>query len=198
MVCALFSEDIVTVFLGSKWSGAVPLFRLLSPTVFTLALVNPLTWLLLAIGQPDRSLRIALVTSPVVIAGYVIGLGAGPGGVAAGFSVATLLLTVPTILWATRGTLVTAVDILKVIARPLLSVVAAAAATWAVWGFIRPLAAPLLRLTASSTLFLGVYAFLLFFVMGQKNLYFVLLRQIGIWPGCKMHQERESQQHSGA
>jgi O-antigen/teichoic acid export membrane protein len=198
MVCALFSEDIVTVFLGSKWGGAVPLFRLLSPTVFTLALVNPLTWLLLAIGRPGRSLRIALVTSPVVIAGYVIGLGAGPGGVAAGFSVATLLLTVPTIVWATCGTVVTAVDILKAVARPFFSVVGAAAATWAVWGSISLLAAPLLRLTASGTLFLGVYAFLLIFVMGEKNLYFVLLRQIGIWPGCKMRQERESHEHSGA
>jgi hypothetical protein len=35
--------------------------------------------------------RIALVTAPVVIAGYVTGLGAGPSGVAAGFSITTFL-----------------------------------------------------------------------------------------------------------
>jgi O-antigen/teichoic acid export membrane protein len=115
MSCALFSKDIIMVFLGPKWGAAVPLFRLLTPTVLTLALVNPLAWLLLAMGQPGRSLRIALVTAPVVIAGYVFGLSAGPSGVAAGFSVTTFLLAAPIILWATRGTSVPVLDNLKVI-----------------------------------------------------------------------------------
>lgn len=153
MSCALFSEDIIMVFLGPKWSAAVPLFRLLAPTVLTLALVNPLVWLLLSTGQSGRSLRIALVIAPVVIAGYVTGLGAGPSGVAAGFSITTFLSVAPVILWATRGTPVTAFDILKVVLRPFLSILAGAAVTLAVWSSINLFAQPLVRLMFGNMIF---------------------------------------------
>jgi hypothetical protein len=90
-----------------------------------------LSRLLLAIGQPGRTVRIALVTTPVLVAGYAVGLPGGPNGVAAGFSVATFLLAAPVILWAIRGTIITGSDMLKVVLVPSLSVITAAAATLA-------------------------------------------------------------------
>lgn len=198
MSCALFSKDIILIFLGPKWTAAVLPFRLLAPTILTLGLVNPLAWLLLATGQPGRSLRIALVTAPVVIGGYLIGLGAGPNGVAAGFSISTFLLAAPIILWATRGTGITAAGISKVVLRPLLSMLAAAAVTLAVWSSINLLAQPLLRLTFGNLIFFGVYTFLLFFVMGQKSVCANLLRQMGVWPFTKGRDGQESLQHSDA
>ncbi|MBV9623089.1 MAG: lipopolysaccharide biosynthesis protein, partial [Acidobacteria bacterium] len=74
VACALFAKDLILVLLGPKWMEAVPIFRLLAPTMLIFALINPLGWLLLSIGEAGKSLRIALVISPIVIAGYVAGL----------------------------------------------------------------------------------------------------------------------------
>jgi PST family polysaccharide transporter len=180
--CGLFAEDIIRVFLGAKWDAAVPVFRLLAPTVFTFALINPLAWLLLATGRAKRGLMISLVLAPVVVLSYAAGLRFGPNGVAAGFSIGTILLAVPIIIWATRGTPITAVDTLKEIMRPFFAVAIGAGAALAVSGFTHLIASPFLRLISANSILFGVYAVLLLFVMGQKGIYLDLLREIGVWP----------------
>jgi PST family polysaccharide transporter len=181
MGCALFAEDIVRVFLGPKWGEVVPVFRLLAPTILTFALINPFGWLLLAIGRTARSLKIALLIAPVVIFGYIAGLGCGPKGVATGISVATVLLMLPVIYWATRGTPIRALDALKVAMRPFLSVLLGACASLALSSVFAPLA-PLFRLIALNTVLFGVYFMVLWFGMGQKTIYLQLGKEIGLWP----------------
>ena len=198
LACALFAKDIIFIFLGPKWSEAVPLFRLLAPTILTMGLVSPLNWLLLAVGQPGRTVRIALVTTPVVVAGYAVGLPAGPNGVAAGFSVATFLLAAPVILWAVRGTIITGSDMLKVVLGPSLSVITAVAATLASWTFINLSDQPLVRLTCGSAVFFGIDAFLLLFVFGQKHFYLGLLREMRTLPAATGRFRRQAWQDSDA
>jgi len=178
--CGLFAEDIIRVFLGAKWDAAVPVFRLLAPTIFTFALINPLAWLLLAIGRAKRSLMISLVLAPVVMLSYAAGLRFGPNAVAAGFSIGTTLLAVPVIIWATRGTAITAVDTLKEIMRPFFSIAIGAGAAKATWGFTHLIASPLLRLIAANSILFSVYAIVLLFVMGQKGIFLRLLQEIGV------------------
>ena len=55
------------------------------------------------------------------ITGYLAGLSHGAVGVAAGFSIATLILIPPILFWSTRGTLISVTEILIVISRPLLA-----------------------------------------------------------------------------
>ena len=180
MSCALFAEDIVRIFLGNKWDAAAPLFRLLAPTVFGFAILNPLYWLLMSTGRATRSLRIELFVTPCLIIGYAVGLRYGPAGVAAGFSIALTLWVVPVIFWATRSTPVAAVDILKVLARPLLSILIAAGVSLCVWNIVHSLAPVLIRLIVATGVLFGVYAVVLCFVMDQKAIYVRLLREIGI------------------
>ena len=71
--CALFADDLIFVMLGPKWQGAVPIFRLLAPTILIFAVINPLGWLLYSLGLVGRSLKIALVIAPLVTAGYLSG-----------------------------------------------------------------------------------------------------------------------------
>ena len=52
----------------------------------------------------ERSLKIALVLSPLVICSYLIGLPYGPSGVALAFSTMMVLWLVPHIYWALHGT----------------------------------------------------------------------------------------------
>ena len=60
IACALFANDLIPVVLGPKWHEAIPIFRLLSPTMLILALINPLIWLVLSLGMVGRSLRVGL------------------------------------------------------------------------------------------------------------------------------------------
>ena len=190
--CALFSEDIVRLFLGAQWGATVPVFRLLAPTILTFSVINPMGWLMLASGQVGRGLKIASMIAPVVILGYAAGLGNGPNGVAAGFSIATVLLLVPVMFWATHRAPVSALDTLKVAMRPLLSALIGSAVALACWGLIRTLDSPLLRLIAANTILFGVYGIVLLFVMDQKDVYFNLLRDIGIWPFAGRRNRSES------
>jgi O-antigen/teichoic acid export membrane protein len=182
VACALFPEDIIRLFLGAKWAAAAPVFRLLAPTILTFSLINPQGWLMLASGQAVRSLKIGILIAPVVILGYAAGLGYGPNGVAAGFSLATILLVLPAMFWALHGSPITALDTLKVAMRPFLSVLIGAAVAMVSWNLIRNLDSPLLRLIAANTILFGVYGVVLWFVMGQKDVYLRLIREIGIWP----------------
>ena len=134
MACALFAEDIILVAMGPKWEEAAGIFRLLAPTILVFALINPFAWLMLAVGQAGRSFRISLLIAPVVILGYLVGLTHGPRGVAAGFSIAMMLLVTPVILWAKHGTLITITDVLRALMIPLASAVAAAAVALAFRG----------------------------------------------------------------
>jgi len=180
--CGIFGEDIIRVFLGAKWVDAVPVFRMLAPTILAFALINPFGWLMVATGRVARSLKIALMIAPVVVLGYVSGLGYGAIGVAIGFSVSISLLIVPVAVWATRGTPISAVDVFKAIRPPLLSILVASGVALAFSGLAHLLPIPLLRLTAICTVLFGVYAGMLWFVMGQKDVYRGLLSGLRVWP----------------
>ncbi|MBV8378207.1 MAG: lipopolysaccharide biosynthesis protein [Verrucomicrobia bacterium] len=180
--CALYAEDIVQVFLGSKWSAAAPACRLLAPTILTFALLNPLSWLLLSTGRAMRSLHIGLIVAPAVILGELIGLPYGPGGVAAGLSITTALLVLPVICWATHKTPVTAAETIKVVMLPFFSILIAAGCALAAWNFLHLITSPLLRLIAANGVLFSVYFVVFWFVMDQKEIYFPLLQEIGLGP----------------
>jgi PST family polysaccharide transporter len=180
--CALCADELVRVFLGSKWEVAAPAVRLLAPTILTFGLLNPLAWLLFSTGKAARSFYIGLMIAAVVILGQLIGLPYGPTGVAAGLSVTTGLVVLPVIFWATHRMPVTAGDTLKEILRPLSACLIAAAFVLACSSFIYSMGSPLLRLFAENSVLFGVYFIVLCFVMGQKAIYLPMLRDLGLWP----------------
>lgn len=180
--CALFAPDITLVFLGAKWHASAAVFRLLAPTVVALALINPFGSMLLATGRVVRNLYIGLLVAPVVIIGYLAGLGHGPQGVAAGYSIAMVLLVVPVVLWAKRGTPITATDILRTLKAPFVSVLIAAAGMLAAVSLMERIGPVFLRLVVESSLFFGLYAAMLLFGMKQKTTYLNILRETGLWP----------------
>lgn len=182
MACALFASDIILVFLGPHWQASASVFRLLAPTVVALAMINPFGSLLLATGRVVRNFNIGLVVAPVVILGYVAGLRHGPQGVAAGYSMAMVLLIVPVVLWARRGTPITTADILNTLKAPVVSVLIAAAPMLAAVGLMDRIGPVFLRLVAESSIFFGLYATMLLFGMKQRTTYLNILRETGLWP----------------
>jgi O-antigen/teichoic acid export membrane protein len=181
MGCALFSVDIVRVLLGAKWSEASGVFQLMAPTIIAFALVNPLAWLMLAMGNAVRSLKIALMIAPVAILGYSLGLNHGPHGVAAGFSLAMLVLVIPVIWWAKYGSRITGKDIVQTVMMPFVSVLVGALAAWMASGWVDRLQPVFLRLVVENVILFGTYFLVLLFVMKQKAVYLELLRDTGLW-----------------
>lgn len=182
LVCALLAEDIVAVFLGSAWKDAASIFRLLAPTILVFAMINPFAWLMMSTGKTIRSLKIACMIAPTVILGYVVGLPAGPQGVAAGYSVAMALIVLPMIAWARVGTMISMGDVGLAILRPLASVAIATCATWLALPYIGSVDSAFLRLVIASAMLFGIYLFILLVVLRQKAVYLSLLQDSGMWP----------------
>jgi O-antigen/teichoic acid export membrane protein len=176
--CALFAEEIVRVVLGAKWAEAAPIFRLLAPVALVFAVANPLSWLVLSTGRAGRALSISATTTPLVILGIILGLSHGPKGVALGYSLAMTLLVVPIAAWSKLGTGITWGDLWGAARQPLLAGVLAGAAGLIVRIVPGGRLAPIPYLMVGLGMVLGVYAWVLLIVLGQKGLYLDLLSQL--------------------
>jgi PST family polysaccharide transporter len=185
IVCTLFANDAILVLLGQKWKEAIPIFRLLAPTILIFAMINPFSWLLFSIGLVGRSLKIALVIAPLVITATIIGLPYGPKGVAFAYSTAMTLWVVPHIAWCVQGTMVSVRDVFQSLSRPLLSGIVAGVLTFALQFLYGPMLTPLTRLLAGVALFMCAYLGMLLFVMGQKRFYMDLIRGLRSSPSVE-------------
>lgn len=174
-IIGIFPYDLVMVILGPKWYSATRILQLLAPTILVFAIINPLGWLLFALGMVKRSIKIALVLAPVVITGYSIGLRYGSNGVALGFSVAMMLWALPHIAWGVRGTAISFGDVMKVTFKPVLSGTVAVAFALAVQ-FLLAGWLPFPRLLAGVSVLMAAYTGMLLYGMGQRAFYVDLIR----------------------
>jgi PST family polysaccharide transporter len=178
IACAFFAREIVLAMLGQKWIAAAPVLRFLAPTILIFALVNPFSWLLQATGRVQRSLNIAFLICPVVILGILAGLRHGPSGVALGYSAAMLLLFVPIVAWATHGTGITAASYWDSVKRPLIAGMIGGGMAWLLSFLFGAALAPIPLLAVELTTSFVVYVVCLFLVMGQKEFYVDLVRNV--------------------
>ena len=168
---ACFAEDIVLVVLGPQWWEAAPVFRFLAPTVLIFGIINPTSWLVLALGLQKRSLAIALVIAPLCVTAYFIGLPWGPSGVALCYSTAMTLWLFPHIIWAVRGTPISPSDYFHATWPPIISALIAGMAALLVRHYLSAALLPLWSLVLEGCAMTLVHVTTLLFVMGQKDLY---------------------------
>jgi O-antigen/teichoic acid export membrane protein len=173
--CALFAEEIVAVVLGPRWNESAALLRLLTPTILVFALINPTFWLLFALGLLRRSLRMAMVMAPLVVVAYTLGLPYGPHGVAVAYSLALSAWALPHIAWCVHGTPVPLGEVMRAIARPLLSGLVAAGAGLAFQATRPESLSPLATLSVGGAIVLATYVWMLVYAAGQKALFLDLL-----------------------
>ncbi len=185
--CALFAEEIVRIVLGPKWMEATPIFRLLAPVAVVFAVANPLSWLVVSTGRIGRSLSISAATTPLVIVGIVLGLSHGPKGVALGYSLAMMLVVIPIAAWSKLGTGITWADLWQAIKPPFLSGLLAGAAGLLVKLTLGGRLPPVLCLMTGLAVVLGIYAWVLLILMGQKHVYMDVLSHL--WPRFAPRQE---------
>jgi PST family polysaccharide transporter len=176
VACAIFANDIVSVLLGPKWSGAAIIFQLLAPTMLVFAVANPLGWLLDSLGLVARGLKIALVVAPLMIGSYALGLRHGPVGVAFAYSAIMVLWIFPVIVWCVQGTMISVIDVLLTVSRPLASVAPAGVISYLANRYVAESLPPLPRLCLETAVLFLIYFTVLIFIAGQKDLFLELFR----------------------
>ncbi|MGW9182224.1 lipopolysaccharide biosynthesis protein [Agromyces sp. NPDC055661] len=132
-VAAAVSSPLVAILLGPGWEEAATLFSILALAGIAQAIGSVLGWLYLTLGRAHKQLLFFVITRPILIAGYFVGIWwAGVEGLALVFGVLSLLLLIPELVYATSGTFMRVRDILAPIARPLVLAPLCFAAAFAV------------------------------------------------------------------
>jgi PST family polysaccharide transporter len=176
VACGAFSVDVIGVFLGAKWTAVAPIFRLLAPAMLVFAIVNPLGWVLTAMGRVGRGLKMALVLAPLMITAYVAGLPYGASGVAAAYSIVMLLWVLPAIAWVVHDTPLSVRDILVTISRPLGASGLGAACAVGLRILYGENVSPFPRLVLESAVLFAIFAGTLLFPMRQRAFFMDVIR----------------------
>lgn len=128
LVCysAVMADELVLVLLGDQWNGSVPLFRALLPFALVGTLNVAPGWVYVSLGRASRQLRWAMVSTPVYVAGMLIGLPFGPFGVAIACSCTFSVLWVFGMRYCFESTCLCFRDFLHAIWPPAFAAAAAA------------------------------------------------------------------------
>jgi PST family polysaccharide transporter len=97
------AQDVVFVLLGHQWLRVVPVFQLLAPAAAAGAIGIAPSWICQSLGRPQRQLHYALISAPVCVIGFLIGIKWGVNGVAASFSITFPALLCGFIWYSTLG-----------------------------------------------------------------------------------------------
>ncbi len=122
------AQLVVLTLLGAKWMGAVRIFRLLAPAAAVGTISMAPVWIFTSLGKAERQSRWAVISSPVILGGFIVGLHWGVAGVAASFSITYSLTFLLFLVDATRRSPIHLRDVALSLAPALTASAAGAAA----------------------------------------------------------------------
>lgn len=166
---AIASREILLLLLGERWLGAVPIFQALIPAAFVGTMDMITGWSFLSRGRADLLLRLGTISFLVVAAAFVCGLPYGTIGVAAAYSAAYCLLSLPSMAYALKRSPVALGDVLSAVWRPAaVSISAALFALWFQSAFLGP-QAPIVILAIKAISYAPAFAVLWAVVPGGRK-----------------------------
>ncbi|NEU76754.1 lipopolysaccharide biosynthesis protein [Hassallia byssoidea VB512170] len=171
------SEEIIGLLLGSQWSGAILLFRLLSISALFQPVCNTSGWLYISIGRSDRMFKWGVLSSSLIVASFFIGLPYGASGVALSYAIVMLLQTSPCIYYATRRTSITILDVLQSVKQTFISSLVAGAVVFGIKiaiGSSLPIWTALIIYSVVMSL---IYLLFMFYIFKMKSFYLGFLRE---------------------
>lgn len=114
------APTVVLQLFGPQWLPVVPVFQALAPAACLMPISAATGWIFLALDRAARQLPFSLFTTCVTVFSFFIGVHWGIVGVAIAFSVARVVLFVPTLMFTCAGTCVLWTALLKSGIRPVL------------------------------------------------------------------------------
>lgn len=131
-IAAALAQPLVLLLLGPQWDATATIFALLTIAGVAQAIGNVQGWIYISLGRAHRQLVYYVVSRPIIIASFFVGLWwNGVNGLALAYGLVSLAVLVPGFAWAIRGTFVTGRDVVLPVLRPALLVPFAFGAAWA-------------------------------------------------------------------
>ncbi len=122
VICAtVFADDLVRILLGEKWLSTANLFRLLAIPALLFGASKPVSWLYIVLDRTHLLRNVGLISAPVNIIAFCIGLPYGPEGVALGYTVSSCLLYIPVLKYALKDTGIGVKEVFKTWVQPMIS-----------------------------------------------------------------------------
>ena len=155
--CFFFSTDVVLVLLGRRWLPVAPVFQFLAPAALFGAISFVPGWLCQSLGRTRRQFHYALVSAPVCVTGFLIGIKWGITGVAISFSIAFSILFCAYVWYASQDSPVRFLDICVVFFSVLFPALAAGSITCSVRYLLATRFGPIPSLLTYGCLFIAIY-----------------------------------------
>jgi O-antigen/teichoic acid export membrane protein len=118
---AVCSDNIVSLLLGNQWLEAADIFRVLALAAFIQPSLSTKGVVLLSLGQSGRYLRFGIFYSIVIVTSFLVGVPWGALGVAMAYTIANVLLVIPSLWYCFRFTPISLWDYLEAIFKPFLA-----------------------------------------------------------------------------
>jgi O-antigen/teichoic acid export membrane protein len=112
---AVFADVIVELILSSKWKDAVPIFRLLSIGAFVEPMAHSIGPAMVALGKTKEYFKLGIINAILLLCCLIFGSFYGVAGVAIGYSSATYLAVIVTLLYGLKTTPIGLICFIRII-----------------------------------------------------------------------------------
>lgn len=173
------ADEIVAIALGPRWTESARIFRILAVAAF-IGTTNGAGsgWIFVAMGNVRRQFLTSIPRVIVLSAAFVVGLRWGAVGVAAAFSIYTLVGRIPTVMVCFHRTVLRLSDFVASVWRPSLTSLVAGAGLYAIDLYILPRMNTVLTLLSSMVAYMLLYGLLWAIIPGGRD---VLSDVLGMW-----------------
>ena len=121
------ADEIVNILLGNQWGAVVTTFRCLAPAAFLCTVSFAPGWLFVSLGRAGTQFRLMMLSTPIMVIGFLIGVNWGINGVAISFSITWTTIFIVSIIWACRKSPIEFYDFCKALIVPVFSSLLSAA-----------------------------------------------------------------------
>jgi O-antigen/teichoic acid export membrane protein len=129
-ILSVTARDVTVILLGEKWHAAGVLLGILALRGIFSVIESAQGWLHLSIGRADRWKNWGFVSLGVMIVATAAGLPFGPIGVAAGGVIASVVIALPSVVYAGSPIGIGATLVIRAVGPQLIGAIATAAGGW--------------------------------------------------------------------
>ncbi|MDH2355960.1 lipopolysaccharide biosynthesis protein [Bradyrhizobium sp. SSUT112] len=129
-ILSVVAEDLTVILLGEKWRMAGSLLSIIALRGIFQVVEGSQGWLHVSIGRPDRWRNWGIITAAVQVVAVLAGLRFGATGVAIAMSVTSLLIALPSIIYAGRPIGIGAERVIRAVGPQLIGAIGALAGGW--------------------------------------------------------------------
>ncbi len=130
-------DQTIHLLLGSQWSGAASIFKILAIAAFIQPVVSPAGLVLVSLGQSKRYLKWGVFNSIITVVSFIVGLPWGAVGIATSYAIVNYLLVFPCLWYCFRRSPMSIAAFMQAVLRPIIASVCMGAAIFPCYLFLQ-------------------------------------------------------------